>query len=205
MRRFRKESAITAQPVQVLDGVFHCRVVSEAGTSPAMFSLTTMPASKQRTNSQPPSAPPTSQCARANSLAELVSTAKARHRLASNSSPREVAAMPSRPLQDGPARLLALVVEGRPRQALDAGLGRAVPEGRGGEIPHAGEQPQVARGGGAVAVEDGVAAAGGGLGVDAAERRGTHEPGEAFAAGHAGGTGAAAGMQQAADALTAGL
>ena len=51
MRRFSDASAIGAPPVQALEGVFHCMVVSEASTSPAVFSRTVMAASKQRTKS----------------------------------------------------------------------------------------------------------------------------------------------------------
>jgi hypothetical protein len=48
MRWFSDESAIGAPPVQALDGVFHSMVVSEASTSLAMSSRTTIAASKQR-------------------------------------------------------------------------------------------------------------------------------------------------------------
>jgi len=61
MRRFSEASAIVAPPIQAFDGMFHCMVVSEARTSPAMFSRTFIAASKQRTKRRPPSAPPTSQ------------------------------------------------------------------------------------------------------------------------------------------------
>jgi hypothetical protein len=42
MRRFSEASAITAPPVQALEGMFHCMVVSEASTSPATLARTTM-------------------------------------------------------------------------------------------------------------------------------------------------------------------
>ncbi|GGC67139.1 hypothetical protein GCM10011504_51430 [Siccirubricoccus deserti] len=86
-------------------------VVPEASTSPAMFSRTFPAPSNTRTNRRPPEAPLVSQCASANSFAEEVSTTKARPRLASSSSPRAVAAIPSSPLKQNPASVVAAVVE----------------------------------------------------------------------------------------------
>ncbi|MFC7690738.1 hypothetical protein ACFQY5_15310 [Paeniroseomonas aquatica] len=51
MRRLSEESAIGAPPVQALEGVFQIGVVSEASTSPAMFSRMVTAASKQRMES----------------------------------------------------------------------------------------------------------------------------------------------------------
>ena len=56
---------MAAPPVQALDGMFHSRVVIEASASPARFSRTFIAASKQRTMTRPPYAPPTRECTRA--------------------------------------------------------------------------------------------------------------------------------------------
>jgi hypothetical protein len=77
MRRFSEASAMVAPPVHGFDGAFQTIVVSEARTSPATFSRTVPLPSKHRTNSRPPAAPFTSECARANSLAWVQSTTKA--------------------------------------------------------------------------------------------------------------------------------
>ena len=92
MRRFSEASAMVAPPVQDFDGAFQTMVVSEASTSPAAFSRTMPSPQKQRTNSRPPSAPFTSQRARANSLAYVQSTTNAQPFGASQSDPRDVCA-----------------------------------------------------------------------------------------------------------------
>ena len=69
---------MVAPPVHDFDGAFQSMVVSEASTSPAAFSRTVPSPPKQRTNSRPPSAPLTSQCASANSFAWVQSTTKAK-------------------------------------------------------------------------------------------------------------------------------
>ena len=61
-----------------MDGAFQTMVVSEASTSLATFSRTVPLLSKRRTNKCPRSAPFTSQWARANSLAWVQSTTKAK-------------------------------------------------------------------------------------------------------------------------------
>jgi hypothetical protein len=68
IRRFSAASAITLPPVRAMNGAFHCMVVSDASVSPARFSRTVVAASEQRTNSRPPSAPPTRQLAVSASL-----------------------------------------------------------------------------------------------------------------------------------------
>ena len=75
-------------PVHDFEGAFQSMVVSEASTSPAAFSRTVPSPPKERTNKRPPSAPLTSQCARANPLAWVQSTTKAKPFCASNSRPR---------------------------------------------------------------------------------------------------------------------
>jgi len=102
---------MTEPAFQPFAAAFHCMVVPEASTSPAMFSRTLAAPSNTRSKSRPPSAPPTSQCVSANSLAEEVSTTKGMPRLASSSSPRDVAAIPSSPLKHRPASVVAAVVE----------------------------------------------------------------------------------------------
>ena len=109
MRRLSEASAMVAPPVQDFDGAFQTMVVSEASTSPPTFSRTVPSPAKQRTKSLPPSAPLTSQCASANSLAWMQSTTKAKPFCASSSNPREVGAMPSSPLKDSPAKVVAVV------------------------------------------------------------------------------------------------
>ena len=54
---------MVAPPIQDFDGVFQTMVVSEASTSPAAFSRTVPPPSKQRTLP--------SNCARANSFGRV--------------------------------------------------------------------------------------------------------------------------------------
>ena len=87
MRLMSGASAMVAPPVQDLAGAFQTTVVSEASTSLAAFSRTVPAPSGQR----PPSAPLTSQCARAISLAWVQPAAKAKPFCASNSRPRAVA------------------------------------------------------------------------------------------------------------------
>ena len=81
---------MVAPPVQDFDGAFQSMVVSEASTSPAAFSRAVPSPPKQRTNKRAPSAPLTSQCARANSLARVESATKANPFCASHSRPRAV-------------------------------------------------------------------------------------------------------------------
>jgi hypothetical protein len=105
------QSAMVAPPVQDLEGAFQTMVVREASTSPAAFSRTRPSPPKLRTKSLPPSAPLTSQCASANSLGCVQSTTRTKPFCASQSSPREVGAMPSSPLKDSPVSVVAVVVE----------------------------------------------------------------------------------------------
>ena len=73
-RRLKFASSIGAPAFQPLAGPFHCMVVIEASTSPAMSARTFPAPSNTRTNSRPPDAPTVSQCATANSLAWEVSS-----------------------------------------------------------------------------------------------------------------------------------
>ena len=109
MRRFSEASAMVAPPVHDFDGAFQTMVVSEASTSPATFSRTVPSPPKQRTKSRPPSAPLTSQCASANSLACVQSTTKAKPFCASSGSPPAGRADPVQPVEGGPARVVAAV------------------------------------------------------------------------------------------------
>lgn len=102
---------MTEPAFQPFAAAFHCMVVPEASTSCGWFSRTVPAPSKQRTQSRPPSAPPTSQCANANSFACVVCTTKAAPRFAFSSSPRPVAATPSSPFQDSAAMVVSVVVE----------------------------------------------------------------------------------------------
>ena len=72
---------------------------------PAAFSCTIPSPPQQRTKSRPQWAPFTSRCARANSMAWVESTMKAKPLCASSSRPGLAGAMPSSPLKDRPARL----------------------------------------------------------------------------------------------------
>jgi hypothetical protein len=111
MRRLSELSAMVEPPVHDFDGTFQTIVVSEASTSPAAFSRTAPSPPKHRTKIRPPSAPFTSQCARANSFAWVQSTTKAKPFCASQSSPREVGVMPSSPLKARAASVVPEVVE----------------------------------------------------------------------------------------------
>ncbi len=131
--------------------MFHSSVVIEASASPATFSRTFIAASKQRTKIRPPSAPPTSEWAKANSLAWLHSTTKAKPRCASSSSPRAVGVMSSSPLKDSPARVVAEVVEvattARPSTPISVALWRkasARPSHGRSSGPHSGSFGTVA-------------------------------------------------------------
>lgn len=101
---------MTAPAFQPFADAFHCMVIPEASRSPEMSSRTLAAPSKTRTKSWPSSAPPTTQCASANSLACDVSSIQPGPRFAASVTTPSVGVGSVSPLKQKSAMKVVVVV-----------------------------------------------------------------------------------------------